>query len=215
MLRPAAADPGRLMGSAQAHLASLSAAACIALAAVGCGGEPQDGASDGGPPRSAITGPLPDKGDLLFVMRGQSTVEDGRGPRREERRRGQEGQPQASADKRDPGADARLRGDHDRIQVKADAVEWFTDRPQRKAGIAAAHELVDRWKGYGFDEQPPNAAVTGPDTDAVVELRKPQKTPDGVAFEAVGYAASYLRSGRRISASSSTAATGKPTSTCI
>jgi len=88
--------------------------------------------------------------------------------------------------KRDPEADARLRGVHDRIEVKADAVEWFTDRPQRKAGIAAAHELVDRWKGYGFDEQPPNASVAGPGTDAVVELRNPQKTPNGVAFEAVG-----------------------------
>ena len=51
--------------------------------------------------------------------------------------------------------------------------------------MATAHALVDNWNGYGFEEQPPNAAVAGPGTDAVVELRRPQKTPDGVAFESV------------------------------
>ena len=162
----------------------VSALLCLGIPLAGCSS--QGGASEGGPPRSAISGPLPAKGDLLFVMRGPSTVTEGPATRREERRRGQDGQPEASVDKRDPEADARLRGVHDRIEVTADAVEWFTDRPQRKAGIAAAHDLVDRWKGYGFDERPPNASVAGPGTDAVVELRNPQKTRDGVAFEAVG-----------------------------
>ena len=157
------------------------AAICLAGALTGCGGGSQPEDNTAGPPRSAISGPLPDKGNLLFVMRGSANViEDERRPRADTRAA------KRTVAKRDPKADARLAGLHDRIELKADAVEWFTDRPQRKAGIAAAHEFVDRWKGYGFDEQPPNAAVTGPGTDAVVELRKPQKTPDGAAFEAVG-----------------------------
>jgi hypothetical protein len=157
----------------------LPALICAGFALAGCG-DSQGGSPESGPPRSVISGPLPAKGDLLFVLRGATTVTEGKGPKPGAR------PTKETVAKRDPQPDARLAGVHDRIEVKADAVEWFTARPKRKAGIAAAHALVDNWKGYGFDEQPPNATVTGPDTDAVVELRKPQKTPDGVAFEAVG-----------------------------
>jgi hypothetical protein len=113
-------------------------------------------------------------------MRGSGTVTDSERPKPDAR------PSKARGSKRDPQADARVAGLHDRIEVEADTVEWFTDRPQRRAGIAAAHALVENWKGYGFDERPPNAAVAGPGTDAVVELRRPQKTRDGISFETVG-----------------------------
>ena len=156
-------------------------ALCLALALVGCSSGSQGDGADRGPPRSAISGPLPAKGDLLFVMRGPATVKKAKGGPTPRTRPAQ-----TTGQERDPQADARRAGVHDRIEVKAETVEWFTDRPERKAGIAAAHALVDNWKGYGFDERPPNAAVVGPGTDAVVELRRPQKTTDGIAFETVG-----------------------------
>src|SRR5918997_4312638 len=89
----------------------LTAGFCVLAVFGGCADSPQDEASGGGPPRSAISGPLPDKGDLLFLMRGESSVtEDKRRPRAAAR------SPTTVA-KRDPEADARLRGVHDRIEV--------------------------------------------------------------------------------------------------
>jgi hypothetical protein len=76
-------------------------------------------------------------GDLLFVVRGSGTVTDGKGSKPDAR------PAKVTGSKRDPKADARVADLHDRIEVKADTVEWFTDRPKRKAGIAAARALVD------------------------------------------------------------------------
>ena len=68
------------------------------------------------------------------------------------------------------------------ITIETEAVEWFTDRPKRRAGVADSEELVERWKDFGFDQIPPNAAVTGGDTDAVVELSDPQAESGAVSF---------------------------------
>jgi hypothetical protein len=69
-----------------------------------------------------------------------------------------------------------------RIEVQSDVVEWFSDRPKRKAGVAAADELVQNWEPYGFATVPPNAALAGSETDAEVELTKPRVTADGLSF---------------------------------
>jgi hypothetical protein len=92
------------------------------------------------------TGPLPSEGNLLFVARGNATVEG------------------------------------NRLELDTKSVEWFTDRPKRRAGIGDADELLKKWKFYGFGEDPPNAAVTGPDTDAVGELTDPEASDDGISF---------------------------------
>jgi hypothetical protein len=70
----------------------------------------------------------------------------------------------------------------DRLEVEAETVEWFTDRPQRRAGVAPIQDLIDDWSGYGFDSDPPNAALAGPRTDAVVALSDPEAVDSGVAF---------------------------------
>ena len=106
------------MRKAQAHTEWLSAAACIALAVVGCGGESQGGASGGGPPRSAISGPLPAEGDLLFVMRGPATVTKAKARPMPEGRR-----TEGVTDKRDPQVSAREAAVRDRVEVRAETVE--------------------------------------------------------------------------------------------
>jgi hypothetical protein len=69
-----------------------------------------------------------------------------------------------------------------RIEITTDVVEWFTDRPKRKAGVANADELIENWEDYGFTTDPPNAALAGEQTDAEVELTKPKATSDGLSF---------------------------------
>jgi len=36
---------------------------------------------------------------------------------------------------------------------------WFSDRPMRSAGSIATTQLVANWASYGFDTDPPNAAI--------------------------------------------------------
>ena len=58
-------------------------------------------------------------------------------------------------------------------------VVWFSDRPARQSGHIPVGELVESWEGYGFVEDPPNAALAvmgaddGQDT-VVVELGSPE-----------------------------------------
>ncbi len=57
-------------------------------------------------------------------------------------------------------------------------VVWFSDRPARQSGHIPIAEFVESWKGYGFVEDPPNAAlsVLGADDSqdtVVVELGSP------------------------------------------
>ena len=58
-------------------------------------------------------------------------------------------------------------------------VVWFSDRPARQSGHIPVGELVESWEGYGFVEDPPNAAlaVVGADDSqdtVVVELGSPE-----------------------------------------
>lgn len=69
-----------------------------------------------------------------------------------------------------------------RIEIEADVVEWFNDRPKHQAGVAKAEELVSSWESFGFEAEPPNAALSGEETDAEVELTKPEATSNGVSF---------------------------------
>ncbi len=43
--------------------------------------------------------------------------------------------------------------------------------------------LVRSWKAWGFDHDPPNAALSGDDLDVVVELSKPRVRGDRLHFD--------------------------------
>lgn len=60
------------------------------------------------------------------------------------------------------------------LSVRTRSVEWFTDRPERRAGTMTARALVRGWQAWGFADDPPNAALTGHDLDVVVELSAPR-----------------------------------------
>ena len=46
------------------------------------------------------------------------------------------------------------------ITIPADSpTTWFTDRPNRKAGMTTASQIASRWKSYGFEKIAPNAAI--------------------------------------------------------
>jgi major membrane immunogen (membrane-anchored lipoprotein) len=92
------------------------------------------------------TGPLPSKGDLLFIVRGPTDVSDGR------------------------------------LAVETDVVEWFTDRPTRRAGAARVDELAADWQSFGFAQDPPNAAVSGTKDFVTVELSDPQIQGGQISF---------------------------------
>src|SRR5215208_2603790 len=57
-----------------------------------------------------------------------------------------------------------------RIEVQTEVVEWFTDTPQHRAGVAGAAEFGEAWSKRQGDSAPPNAALAGEETDAAVEL---------------------------------------------
>jgi hypothetical protein len=76
--------------------------------------------------------------------------------------------------------EATVKGN--RLEIEAKDVIWFTDRPQRCAGIGATHEIADKWEAYGFGEDPPNAAAIGRDTEAVVELGEPEAGDGAISF---------------------------------
>jgi len=57
---------------------------------------------------------------------------------------------------------------------------WFEDRPQRHAGPLPAREFVHQWTAFGFQADPPNAALTllggsdAADTVVVELVRRPR-----------------------------------------
>jgi hypothetical protein len=79
-----------------------------------------------------------------------------------------------------------LRGPTDvsdgRLAVDTDVVEWFTDRPKRRAGAARADELVENWPSFGFAQDPPNAALSGTKDYVTVELSDPQIQEERISF---------------------------------
>jgi hypothetical protein len=124
--------------SVLARVLLIAAAAALVLSGCGDSGSDRQG--------SPVTGPLPEKGGDLFVLRGEASVS---------------GQ---------------------RIEIKTDRVEWFTDRPKRQAGAAKVDELAKDWTAFGFGTLPPNAALSGDDVDADVVLTDPKTTDDGISF---------------------------------
>jgi hypothetical protein len=69
-----------------------------------------------------------------------------------------------------------------RLTVDTDTVEWFTDRPKRRAGVAAVSSLAKKWDSFGFADDPPNASIAGGNLETVVELQSPELTDDGISF---------------------------------
>jgi hypothetical protein len=70
-----------------------------------------------------------------------------------------------------------------RIEVQTEVVEWFTDTPQHRAGVAGAAEFGEAWSKRQGDSAPPNAALAGEETDAAVELTDIERIPGGLAFD--------------------------------
>ena len=65
-------------------------------------------------------------------------------------------------------------------------VTAFTDRPNRQTDMLTLREFAKDWKAYGFDTDPPNAALlleTGPRTrTSVVEMSSPRVKNGNVTF---------------------------------
>jgi hypothetical protein len=75
------------------------------------------------------------------------------------------------------------------ITIPADSpTTWFTDRPNRKAGMTTAGQLASRWKSYGFEKIAPNAAIVmrqaGMAKQVVVTLSRPRIEGPVVTFTA-------------------------------
>jgi hypothetical protein len=64
------------------------------------------------------------------------------------------------------------------MKVPDGKVVWFSDRPLRRSSHMTVRRFLASWKSFGFDRDPPNAALAGTrgktDHDIVVELRKPK-----------------------------------------
>lgn len=68
-------------------------------------------------------------------------------------------------------------------------VTAFTDRPERLASQMTTEEFLDRWASFGFDVDPPNAAVvvndaTSTESTVVVELSNPQMVGTFIQYTA-------------------------------
>jgi hypothetical protein len=61
--------------------------------------------------------------------------------------------------------------------------EWLTDRPARDAGFLTPKQLDQGWDRWGFDDDPPNAAITGDGVDVVVELTNPRVRDGALQFD--------------------------------
>jgi hypothetical protein len=78
---------------------------------------------------------------------------------------------------------APARHDDGVLTVRTKKLEWFTDRPNRDAGRLTAKELADHWGGWGFEGDPPNAAVLGDGVDVIGELSKPRVRGGRLRFD--------------------------------
>jgi hypothetical protein len=69
-------------------------------------------------------------------------------------------------------------------------VAWFSDRPARHSGTFAAVALPGAWKGFGFEADPPNAALVyrdpagHPGRTVILELRSPRYAKGKLSFAA-------------------------------
>lgn len=71
------------------------------------------------------------------------------------------------------------------LNMPDDKVIYFSDRPYRIAGSSGSQKFISDWKEFGFDKNPPNAAVSldpklnkGEDQDTViVTLQNPLIDP--------------------------------------
>lgn len=74
-----------------------------------------------------------------------------------------------------------------RVSIPAKAkLSWFTDRPQRRAGVGTVADLAAGWVANGFDRTPPNAALVttrfGSTMQTIVTLRNPVLRDGRVTF---------------------------------
>jgi hypothetical protein len=83
------------------------------------------------------------------------------------------------------GTLAPVAGTTDQFELQMTGVEpnvtWFSDRPVRRAGRESLRAFLDHWAGFGFANEPPNAALEvqhGSDVSdtgtKVVELSRPR-----------------------------------------
>jgi len=74
---------------------------------------------------------------------------------------------------------------HVSVPVKA-KLSWFTDRPERRAGMGTAADLAAGWVANRFDRTPPNAALVtvrnGRSMQTIITLRNPVRQGGRVSF---------------------------------
>ena len=70
----------------------------------------------------------------------------------------------------------------DILSVEPNLVEWFTNRPERKAGQMTAENLSSIWD-KAFKDSAPNAVIVGDEVDAVVKLVSAVSVDRSIDFE--------------------------------
>lgn len=78
-----------------------------------------------------------------------------------------------------------LNGDmtiaEDKLTVKDEKIEWFTDRPDRDAGFMDAASFIELWNESDFVLEAPNAAFSN--LSAVIELKSPVLKNKSIEFD--------------------------------
>ena len=76
-----------------------------------------------------------------------------------------------------------VRGDgrleNTELTIEDPRVEWFTDRPQRQAGVTSANDLVARING---DDSKPNAELVGDEVDAAITIVGAEHSDEKLRF---------------------------------
>ena len=67
------------------------------------------------------------------------------------------------------------------LRLHTNRVEWFSNRPERRAGFIGTNELVTIWNGSDASD-PPNGAITGERVNAVVILKDVSATDSTLSF---------------------------------
>jgi hypothetical protein len=72
------------------------------------------------------------------------------------------------------------RLDDGKLTIEDPRVEWFTDRPQRDAGVMSADALVAELSSA--EANPPNAELIGADADAAITIEEAQSPGSSLNF---------------------------------
>lgn len=71
------------------------------------------------------------------------------------------------------------------LREASNSIVWFSDRPTRRSGFVNMEEFLDGWADFGFDEDPPNVALTvlsasGATDTVVATMHRPSVSGDSL-----------------------------------